>query len=349
MKKITLCIGLIYTIFTFTLSVNAQNSSSEIVPTVAVSAEMQTQIEQALAIGNRSNGTNSIQSNLVPSYVGSFNTNDGPSWTTNPPALSAQEAAALIFGGVPSDYAISTNPDTTDPSTITHTAWASTWGIAGCQEVAENYSLDLGAPGYNDPGGNGTAVSAYVNDNCTLSNTNYVWLAPVSPIMACATDVPTAIDPPYDVTSTITITETGLIGAAPGEYQIDNLNFNIQDGWAGDLEMTLIAPSGATLMLSAGNGGGSGLDSAATLTFTDSSGNDVTNWFGGAPLADYLAEGGLLNTFFAGEQINGDWDLRIVDVWEISDGGSLNSFCLNLIPITFYCSGRKSSGYCLSL
>src|SRR5690606_12351892 len=95
-------------------------------------------------------------------------------------------------------------------------------------------------------------------------------------------------------------------------------------------EMTLIAPSGATLILSSGNGGGSGLDSAATLTFTDSSGNDVTDWTGGTPLADYLAEGDLLNSFFAGEEVNGDWNLRIVDFWEIADGGSLNSFCLNL-------------------
>src|SRR5690606_22529812 len=128
-------------------------------------------------------------------YIGSFNTHDGPNWTTNPPALSAQEAAALIFGGVPSDYYISTNPNTVDPTTITHTAWATTWGVGGCQEVAEDYFLDLGAPGYNDPGGTDTAISAYVDDNCTVGNTNYVWLADSPPIIACPSDIIANNDP----------------------------------------------------------------------------------------------------------------------------------------------------------
>lgn len=111
---------------------------------------------------------------LSATFVGSFMTQSGDSWTTNPPVYSAVEAAALLFGGSASDYAISTNPDMVDPMTITHTAWVSVWGL-GCQELAENYSLDLGAPGYDDPGGDGTSASAYVNDWCFGGQTNYVW------------------------------------------------------------------------------------------------------------------------------------------------------------------------------
>ncbi len=57
-----------------------------------------------------------------PVFVGSYAVYDGPVWSTNPPVYSAQEAAALLFGGTPSDYAISIDPSL-DPSTITHSGW----------------------------------------------------------------------------------------------------------------------------------------------------------------------------------------------------------------------------------
>lgn len=58
-------------------------------------------------------------------YIGSFNVYDGPtySWDVEPPsAFSAQQTAALIFGGIYSDYAISVD-DSRNPLTITRTAW----------------------------------------------------------------------------------------------------------------------------------------------------------------------------------------------------------------------------------
>lgn len=157
-----------------------QTTSSQVQSKPVVSSEMQTQIQNEL---DRQSSTNSQTQNrtLTATYVGSFQVNDGPSWTTNPPVYSGVEAAALIFGGSPSDYAISTNSNTIDPSTITHTAWVSIWGIPNCHEVAENYSLDLGAPGYNDPGGDNTATSAYVNDNCFTGERNYVWAISAAP------------------------------------------------------------------------------------------------------------------------------------------------------------------------
>lgn len=85
-------------------------------------------------------------------YVGSFRVQDGPYFEDNPPVYSAQEAAALLFGGQPADYAISINPSTTDPTTITHTAYYSTWG-EGCGVFAETERVDEAPPGYRDPGG----------------------------------------------------------------------------------------------------------------------------------------------------------------------------------------------------
>ncbi len=110
----------------------------------------------------------------MPTYVGSYMVSDGPTWGANPPVYSAQEAAALIFGGNAADYSISIDSNTTDPTTITHTAWLDSWGD-GFAVHPENYSLDVGAPGYNDPGGFNTATSAYVQDHVDNTKINYVW------------------------------------------------------------------------------------------------------------------------------------------------------------------------------
>lgn len=173
MKKITQFITICAAIV-FTFTAEAQSSSSQVANRVSVPVEMQNEIQEAIRQQQTMESQNSGRA-LMATYVGSFNTSDGPYWGDNPPVYSGVEAAALIFGGSPSDYAISTNPNTVDPATITHTAWVTTWGIGGCQEMPEDYSLDLGAPGYNDPGGNNTAVSAYTYDNCVSGNENFVW------------------------------------------------------------------------------------------------------------------------------------------------------------------------------
>lgn len=110
----------------------------------------------------------------APTFVGSYQVNDGPSWGTNPQVYSAQEAAALLFGGSASNYFISIS-DSADPAAITRTAWYDGWGEHQGMVFADSYKLDLGAPGYNDPGGVGTARSAFVMDGLNDSYVNYVW------------------------------------------------------------------------------------------------------------------------------------------------------------------------------
>jgi hypothetical protein len=62
-------------------------------------------------------------------FVGSWQVDEGPSWTVVPPAYTGQEAAALLFGGVASDYAISTVD--TNPANIDFQSWVSVWGAGG--------------------------------------------------------------------------------------------------------------------------------------------------------------------------------------------------------------------------
>lgn len=98
-------------------------------------------------------------------YVGSWHVGDGTLWTDNPPVYSAQDAAALLFGGSASDYAISTAG--TSVAAIDFMAHVDGWGDPQylTSTVAQNYSLDTGGSGYNSNPGYQSSYSAYVLDH----------------------------------------------------------------------------------------------------------------------------------------------------------------------------------------
>jgi len=120
----------------------------------------------------------SLNAHAAPVFVGSYQVNDGPAWTSNPDVYSATEAAALIFGGTATDYFISI-VDSFDYTTITHTGWYDGWGEHSGMEFDENYSLDVNSDGYQNPGGTNTSRSAYVTDGLDDSFVNYVWSSDV--------------------------------------------------------------------------------------------------------------------------------------------------------------------------
>lgn len=94
-------------------------------------------------------------------YVGSYNVFDGPTWFNNPQVYTGREAAALLFGGSPLDYAIST---VNDINNITNTAWVDGNGDDQylLTAVSQDFSLSsLAGGGYNP----GPAYSAYVCDH----------------------------------------------------------------------------------------------------------------------------------------------------------------------------------------
>ena len=109
-------------------------------------------------------------------FVGSYQVDDGPFWGDIPDVLTAQEAAAVVFGGDAGDYRISTD-SSMDPGTITDTGWYGTIGVGGGEIFAHDFKLDGGGAGYGAAGWVvGEDISAYVTDNAIGPKyTNYVW------------------------------------------------------------------------------------------------------------------------------------------------------------------------------
>src|SRR2546421_2926505 len=109
-------------------------------------------------------------------FVGSYRVDQGPFWTTAPPVYSGVDAAALLFGGAPSDYSTSTVDN--NPANIDHLAWVSQIFVAGGHKVLENVKQG-GTNGKYDEAGD---FSAYVQDNAQGPTfTNFVFRNAVVP------------------------------------------------------------------------------------------------------------------------------------------------------------------------
>lgn len=121
----------------------------------------------------------------TPVYVGSWSVYhpDAPAWAGSPPngplAYTAQEAAALLFGGVASDYYISNVSD--QVADINNMAWYDVIGY-GLLEASESYDnkylgLYYGpTSGYFDGNNADNAASAFVRDNLSgFDGLNYAF------------------------------------------------------------------------------------------------------------------------------------------------------------------------------
>jgi hypothetical protein len=175
MKKIFLLIVLLFSISAFAISQSTQIPSENLkqFPEMCSGYLANSPIQPAPEIIK--NSDKQLLNGVTYTYVGSFDGLSGPNWSTNPPCYTGREAAALLFGGVPGDYAISINSNSTDPNTITFTAMMVSYGGPGWFEYPQDYKVDVPPVGYADPGGGGTATSAYVWDWPYNQSINYVW------------------------------------------------------------------------------------------------------------------------------------------------------------------------------
>lgn len=93
-------------------------------------------------------------------FVGDWELGGGITWSTGlAPTLTGQEAAAQLFGGLPSDYVISTVD--ANPANINFSTWIDRYGF-GPTIAAQNFKIDGNLSGrYDQPGD----TSAFVHDN----------------------------------------------------------------------------------------------------------------------------------------------------------------------------------------
>ena len=132
---------------------------------------------------------------------------------------------------------------------------------------------------------------------------------------------------------TVNVTETGTIGT---DYEIDNLTItNMTHTFDGDLDISLIAPSGEIMLLAGGNGGSG--DNYIGTVFNNNANPCVES--GVAPFTGtWEPEGGLTTnaegdcttnyefaTVFNGATVNGVWILNIEDNFG-GDSGFMNAW-----------------------
>ena len=136
-----------------------------------------------LALVATSSFTSVANAGLV--FVGSWNVyNDAaPHWTDNSPngplAYTGQEAAALLFGGIASNYSISTIDNLV--ANINNLAWYDVIGFGG-RELSGDYSnkylgMFYGPNNDYSPGNENNSASAFIRDNLSFDGRiNYAFI-----------------------------------------------------------------------------------------------------------------------------------------------------------------------------
>ena len=108
----------------------------------------------------------------------------------------------------------------------------------------------------------------------------------------------------------------------------DQVSLDITHTFDGDLDIEPISPAGTVLLLSDQNGGGG--DNYTGTIFQDG-GADITA--GDCTFHGHLcASRRKFAATYDGEDINGDWTLRVTDNFG-GDQGTLDTFCINFEPL----------------
>lgn len=105
--------------------------------------------------------------------------------------------------------------------------------------------------------------------------------------------------------------------------QVESVCVNIETNWNGDINLFLDSPSGQSIELSTGNGGGS--DNYTNTCFTPTATDPITS--GTGPFTgDYQPEGDWADLL--GSTINGSWTLRASDAFAPIDVGEFTSWSI---------------------
>ena len=123
---------------------------------------------------------------------------------------------------------------------------------------------------------------------------------------------------------TVDVTASGVVGQTAS---IDELDINLNHTWMGDIDVSIVSPSGTELALWSSICGSA---DNAIATFVD--GGAPVACSGGTPALNGTSapSGGSFANAFAGEEMNGTWTLK-VDDGAGGDGGQMNAWSFNLV------------------
>jgi hypothetical protein len=96
-----------------------------------------------------------VSAAAAPTFVGSWNLFSGEYFWNGPPTYTAQDAAAVLFGGAAGDYLISTLGS--DVAAINEQAWYDQYAV-GPARFAQDYHVDSGVIGAYDTRGDSSAM-----------------------------------------------------------------------------------------------------------------------------------------------------------------------------------------------
>ena len=134
----------------------------------------------------------------------------------------------------------------------------------------------------------------------------------------------TAKDTPIEISDGAGATYTSTITMVDDIAVLDvNVTVDITHSWVSDLTISLQSPSGTVVVLTSNNGGSG--DNYSVTVFDDDAATSITT--GAAPFNGTFQPEEALSAF-NGESVQGDWVLRVEDIWS-GDGGFINEFKLD--------------------
>ena len=188
----------------------------------------------------------------------------------------------------------------------------------------------------------------------------YVFSAFCEPIGGGGTCVSTAYDStavPFDIdgagTSTadctnapnlipVTVADLGTIGSGSN---LENITIDITHTWSGDLDLYLVSPAGTELLLAESLSGNT--DNAYNGTMFEDGGADIAAAAAPFGVGPYEPMGGTFAAAFAGEDITGDWNLKVCD-GAGGDTGQVLQFSMSICVAPIITNDDCSNAYALS-
>ncbi len=140
----------------------------------------------------------------------------------------------------------------------------------------------------------------------------------------------------------VTVADAGTIGSGTN---LENITIDITHTWSGDLDLYLVSPSGTELLLAESLSGNT--DNAYNGTMFEDGGADITLATAPFGVGPYEPMGGTFAAAFAGEDITGDWNLKVCD-GAGGDSGQVLQFSMSICVPPVITNDDCSNAYAIA-